>query len=134
MASETGNNDPRVIEAIKNAIDLDSKGQTNLAIRQLISLVDEFPSAASIHGHLSLFSYRMGYMEKSIEHGRYATSLSPKPEKASLVLFRALWKTGQRVEALSEMRRFLSLEHSEEYSKIIRDWELTSHEVDASKC
>jgi hypothetical protein len=50
--------------------------------------------------------------------------LSPTSEKASFVLFDVLRTSGRHIEALDEMKRFLALRPSEEYTKIIKEWNL----------
>jgi hypothetical protein len=69
LTQTTGNGHPRVIEAIKHAIDLESKGQTGLAAQHLSVLLAEFPTAASIHGYLAWFLSRSGQFDKAIENG-----------------------------------------------------------------
>jgi predicted Zn-dependent protease len=125
MTQMTGNSDPRVVEAIKYAIALNSEGQTDLAVQHLLPLMAEFPAAASIPGYVALFLNRSGRFVEAIEYGRQGTQLSPQSEKASLVLFHSLWNAGQRIEALDEMKRFLSANPSEEYSRMIKEWELS---------
>jgi len=34
-----------------------------------------------------------------------------------------LWKAGQHIQALDEMKRFLTIRPSQEYADIIKDWE-----------
>jgi predicted Zn-dependent protease len=125
MTQKTGNSEPQVVEGIRHATDLYSKGETELAVQHLLALIAEFPMAASLHGYLAVFLSRRGRVSEAVEHAREATLLSPKSEKGSIVLFQALWKTGQHVEALDEMKRYLALRPSEEYSKMIKGWELT---------
>jgi len=119
-----GKSDPRVVEAINHAFDLDSKGQTELAVQRLSALIAEFPTVGSVHACLALFLYRSGRFDEAIEHGRKAVQLSPKSGIASAVLHRALWKTGKRIEALDEMKRLLAIRPSEVYSKMIEEWNL----------
>jgi Flp pilus assembly protein TadD len=125
MTHMTGNADPRVIEGIKHATDLASKGETDSAIVYLLALIDEVPTAASLHGYLAILLSGAGRLSQAIEHGRQAVQLSPTSEKASFVLFDALRTSGQHIEALDEMKRFLTLKPSEEYSKIIKEWNLS---------
>jgi len=120
-----GNHDPRVIEGIKCATDLHSEGETDAAVQILSALIEEFPTASSLHGYIAVFQTRVGHLDEAIEHGRQATQLSPESEKASFVLFEALWKAGQHIEALDEMKGFLALGPSEEYSKMINEWDLS---------
>ena len=126
MTQTTGNSSPRVVEAIKHAIDLDSRGETGLAVQHLSALLAEFPSASSLRGYLAGFLSRSGKVEEAIEHGRHAVLLSPKSEKASLVLFHVLWKAGKHLEAFDEMKRYLAIRPSKEYSDLIKGWELSA--------
>ena len=122
MTQRTGNSDPRVIAGIRRATDLGSRGDLDAAVRHLLALTEEFPAAASLHGYVALFLSRAGRLGEAIEHGRRATQLSPRSEKASLVLFKALWTDGRRMEALDEMKRYLALRPSTEYTRMIREW------------
>jgi len=124
MKTTGGKSDPRVAEAINHAIDLNSKGHIELAVQHLSALIAEFPTVASIRGYIALFLFNSGRFGEAIEHGRKAVLLAPKSEKASLVLHAALWSAGKRIEALDEVKRFLALRPSEEYSKMIKEWEL----------
>ncbi len=124
MIHTIGNRDPRVIEGIKQATDLASRGDTESAVQHLSALIEEVPTAASLHGYIALFLSDAGRLDEAIEHGRQAIQLSPMSEKASFVLFGALSKAGQHVEALDEMKRFLALRPSEEYTKMMKEWNL----------
>ena len=132
MTHMTGNSDPRVIEGIKHATDLDLKGETEAAVQHLSALIEDFPTAASLHGYVAVFLSRSGHLDKAIEHGRQAVRLSPTSEKASLVFFDALWKAGLHIEALDEMKRFLVFRPSEEYTKMIKEWNLGDGEPQIS--
>jgi tetratricopeptide (TPR) repeat protein len=125
MTQTTGNSDSRVIEAVKHATDLNSRGETELAVRHLSALIEEFPTAASLRGYVALFLSQTGRFDEAIENGQQAILLSPGSEKASLVLFDALWKAGQHTKALDEMKRFLALGSSAEYSRMIKEWNLS---------
>jgi tetratricopeptide (TPR) repeat protein len=124
MTHMTGNRDTRVIEGIKYADDLASKGETELAVQHLLALIEKVPTAASLHGYVAIFLSRTGRLIEAIEHGRQAVQLSPTSEKASFVLFDVLRTSGRHIEALDEMKRFLALRPSEEYTKIIKEWNL----------
>jgi predicted Zn-dependent protease len=125
LTQATSNTDPRIVEAIKRAIDLHTNGQTELAVQLLSALIAEFPRESKLHSYLAAFLWRSGRFDEAIEPARQATTLLPQSERASLVLFHLLWKTGQRIEALDEMKRFLSVNASEEYSRMIKEWELS---------
>ena len=82
----TGNNAPRVIDGIKHANELASKGETESAVRYLLALIEKVPTAASLHGYAAIFMSREGRHNEAIEHGRKAVQWSPTSEKASFVL------------------------------------------------
>jgi len=124
LTQATTNSEARITEAIKHAIDLHASGQTGLAVQQLSALIEEFPTEAKLHGYLAAFLWRSDRFDEAVEPARQTTLLSPMSERASLVLFHVLWKIGQRVEALEEMKRFLKISPSEKYSKMIKEWEL----------
>ncbi|MGA2069701.1 MAG: tetratricopeptide repeat protein [Thermoguttaceae bacterium] len=123
MTQTTGNNHPRVVSGINEAIDLAANDQNSVAVQLLTALAEEFPQASSVHGYLAWFLLQIGRHQEAIEHSREAVSLSPKSERASLVHFHVLWKAGQHIQALDEMKRFLTIRPSQEYADIIKDWE-----------
>lgn len=129
--SDNANRDPRVLEAIKHAVDLDSTGKTDLAVQHLSALIEELPKASALHGYLAMFLASTGQFEQALEHGRQAVSLSPESEKASFFYFNALWRAGKHIEALDEMKRLLSIKPSQLYSQMIKEWDLS--EVDQQK-
>jgi len=102
-----------------------------LAVQLLSALTAEFPREAKLHGYLAAFLWRSGRFGEAIEPARLATVLTPQSERASLVLFHLLWKTGQRIEALDEMKRFLTGNTSGEYSRMIKEWELSEDDEPA---
>ena len=114
-------------EAIRQAVDLEAKGEIGLAVQLLTDLVAEFPMEASVQGYLASYLADCGRFDEAVGHGRLAVQLSPNSGMASLVLFHVLWKAGQRSEAIEEIRRFLPLRHSEKhtkaYTKILMEWE-----------
>jgi tetratricopeptide (TPR) repeat protein len=128
MDESVKKNDPRVPEAIKQALQLHSNGQTELAVEQLAALLAEFPAVGSLHGYIALFLYFSGQLDKAIEHAVQAVVLSPRSELASFIYFRVLWKAGRHVEALDEMKRFLTIKPSRIYSDMIKEWDLSEDE------
>lgn len=120
----TGNRDPRVIAGINRALELGRAGQQDRAVAHLLKLLKDFPNAASIHGYLGICLLRLNRSDEAVFHGRKAALLSPQSEKASLVLFSALWRAGQHIEALDEMKRFLLIKPSKVYSDMIKQWDL----------
>lgn len=133
MVQEPGNSDPRVIEVIKRATGLHAKGETDAALQVLKALIEEFPRAASLPAYGALFLSRVGRVDEAIEYGRRAVQLSPESEKASFVLFECLCKAGLHVEALDEVKRLLALRPSEEYARMIRDWDLSEADPQTSR-
>jgi len=126
MATESPKSDPRVFDAIKHALDLDSKGETALAIQHLSAFIEELPSVGSLHGYLALLLVGTGQFDQAIEHGRQAVLLSPESEKLSFFYCNALWNAGKRVEALEEIKRFLIIKPSSKiYSQMIKEWDLS---------
>jgi hypothetical protein len=77
-----------------------------------------------------LFGGPSASFDEAIEHGRQAILPSPKSEKASFVFFQVLWRAGQRIEALDEVKRltkcsaFLAIGPSKVYSDMIEGLEL----------
>ena len=116
MTTRESNRDPRVAEAIKRAVDFHSKGQTAMAVEHLSALIPEFPEASALHGYLAVYLSQIGRFDEAIEPARQAVRLSPKSEKASMVLFSVLVEARQHIEALEEAKRFLSIGRSEIYS------------------
>ena len=122
MTQATGNDHPRVIAAINQAIDLAANDQMSVAVELLTSLSHEFPDAASVHGYLAWFLLETGRHEKAVGPSQRAVELAPRSERASLVHFHVLWRAGERIQALDEMKRFLKIQPSEEYANIIKEW------------
>ena len=122
MTQATGNDHPRVIVTINQAIELVENDQALAAIQLLVNLVAEFPKSSSVHGYLGWYLSGNGKHEDAIAHTQEAVRLSPNSELASLIHFHALWDADQQVEALGEMRRFLKIRPLEEYANILREW------------
>jgi tetratricopeptide (TPR) repeat protein len=116
-----GSHSPRVLEAINRAIVLDEDNQTAAAVELLMPLVAEFPEAAIIHGYLASYLLTCRRFDESIAHARQAVRLSPRSEKASVVLLHVLRGTGRHGEARDEMKRFLAIRWSDEYARILKE-------------
>lgn len=113
----------RVMEVIRQAVELDRQNDTAFATQILTAVVAEFPELAIGHSYLGWILSRGGRHREAIEHGRVAVQLSPQSEKASLALFRVLWGAGERELAFEEMKRFVAIGHSDEYSLMLKEWE-----------
>jgi predicted Zn-dependent protease len=123
MDDFSGETHPRVFKTISEVVELEADDQTALATERMIALVAEFPKEALAHGYLAWVLSRGGRYRDAIEHGKAAVQLSPRSERVSLLFFRVLWSADQREQALDEMRRFVTLEDSEEYAQIIQQLE-----------
>ncbi len=119
---------PRVMEVIRQAVELDQQNDTAFATQILTAVVAEFPGLAIGHSYLGWILSRGGRHREAIEHGRVAVQLSPKSEKASLALFRVLWGAGERDLAFEEMKRFMAIGHSDEYSMMIQEFKRVMEE------
>jgi tetratricopeptide (TPR) repeat protein len=118
----------RVMEVIRQAVELDQQNDIAFATQILTAVVAEFPGLAIGHSYLGWILSRGGRHREAIEHGRVAVQLSPQSEKASLALFRVLWGAGERDLAFEEMKRFVAIGHSNEYSLMMKEWEQIENE------
>jgi hypothetical protein len=123
MRQSTGNSDPRVVATINQAIALESNGQLLAAVQLLTTLARECSDASSVHGYLAWYLSQSGRHEEAAMHSSEAVGLSPASERASLVHFHALWSSGQHLEAIAEMNRFLTIRPSSEYNSIFEEWD-----------
>ena len=119
----------RVMEVIRHAVEFDEKGDSAFATQILTAVVEEFPGLAIGHSYLGWILSRGGRHREAVEEARVAVQLSPDSERASLLLFRVLWSAGERDLAFEEMKRFLAVGKSEEYSKMLEGWKEISDEV-----
>ena len=113
----------RVLGAIREVIDLDAQDRREEAERRLKPLVDQFPGASLLHSYMAWVLSRSGKFREAIEHGRVAVKLSPESEMSSIMLFRVLWSAGEHVQAFDEMKRLEKYGHSEEYARLIEEWD-----------
>jgi predicted Zn-dependent protease len=113
----------RVMEVIRQAVELGQQNDTAFATQIMEAVVEEFPGLAIGHSYLGWILSRTGRHREAIEQSRVAVQMEPASERISLLLFRALWGAGERNEALHEMNRFTAIGHSDEYSKMMEEWE-----------
>lgn len=123
MTEPIGKDQPRFAATINKAIDYAEVGQLLQAVQLLTDLAAEFTEAASVRGYLAWYLLQLGRQEEAIEHSRRAIDLAPKSEKASLIYFHALWRAAKYIDALEEMKRFLTIRPSDVYANIIKEWE-----------
>ena len=112
----------RVLRTIQEVIDLDAQDQRPEAVRLLKELIDLYPGASILHSYMAWILSRSGQHREAIEHGRVAVKLSPESEMSSVMLFRVLWSAGEHVQAFEEMKRLEKHGHSEEYAKLMQEW------------
>ena len=86
------------------------------------ALVDEFPETSLVHSYTAWTMSQAGQHREAMEHGRVAVKLSPESEMSSIMLFRVLWSAGEHGQAFDEMKRLEKYGHSEEYARMMQEW------------
>lgn len=110
-------------ENLQQAIDMESVGNTCKALEILNVLIQRKPAWAPALGVAGAIYYNMRRFEEAAQYFRAVTVASPKKETPSLGLFHSLWQLGRQEEAIREAKRFLEVEKSEDYEKILKSWE-----------
>ena len=111
----------RVLGTIQEVIN-SADEELEQAEQWMKGLVDEFPEASLVHSYYSWALSREGKHREAIDHGRVAIKLSPESEISSIMLFRVLWSANQRKEAFDEMKRLEQYGSSEEYARMMQEW------------
>jgi len=111
----------RVLGTIKEVIN-SADEELEQAEQWMKGLVDEFPEASIVHSYCGWVLSREGKHREAIDHGRVGVKLSPESEISSIMLFRILWSAGQRKEALDEMKRLEQYGPSEQYARMMQEW------------
>lgn len=112
----------RVLATIQEVIELDGEGKLDQAEQWMKALLDEFPEAPIVHSYYAWVLSRGGKHREAIEHGRVGVKLSPESEMSSILLFRVLWSAGEHQQAFDEMKRLEKYGHSEEYARMMQEW------------
>lgn len=112
----------RVLGTIREAVEASSASEREEAERDLKALIDLYPGASILHSYMSWVLSRDGKHREAIEHGLVAVKLSPESEMSSIMLFRVLWSAGEHAQAFDEMKRLEKYGHSEEYAKLMEEW------------
>lgn len=111
----------RVLGAIREVIEMDADGRHAEAEAFLRPLL-EFPQASLVHAYMCWILSRSGKHRAAIEHGRVGAKVQPESELSSVMLFRALWGAGEHALTFEEMKRLEKYGHSEEYARMMREW------------
>ncbi|HEY2467396.1 MAG TPA: hypothetical protein VGI45_06100 [Terracidiphilus sp.] len=111
----------RVLGTIQETID-SADEELEQAEQWMKALVAEFPEASIVHSYMAWVLSREGKHREAIEHGRVGVKLSPESEISSIMLFRVLWSAGEQMQAFDEMKRLEQYGPSEEYSRMMQDW------------
>jgi tetratricopeptide (TPR) repeat protein len=114
-------NNKTLRESLDRAIGLKRQRKNRQAIQILLLLSRQYPRSATVHGLLGGTYFELDDMGKAANAFTQAIRLNPKSELASLGLFHSLWERNQRHQAFAEMRRFLSIAPSEQYTTLLRD-------------
>ncbi|MGA9070475.1 MAG: hypothetical protein WB424_09495 [Terracidiphilus sp.] len=122
MSERAEDEEPRVTEVIRQAVDSEANNDPGFAELILRALVDQFPRKAIAHGYLAWILSHWEKHREAIEHGRVAIALEPKSERISMLFFRVLWAAKERNDALNEVKRFTAIGHSDEYSRMLEEW------------
>ncbi len=111
-----------VLGIIREAVHLVEEGKAAEAVQTMKMLVEEFPEASLVHSYMAWVLSQAGVHREAIEHGRVGIKLSPESEMSSILLFRVLWGAGEHGQAFDEMKRLEKYGHSEEYARMMQEW------------
>ena len=112
----------RMLGYIREVGDMCAEGKYAEAEAFFRPLLEEFPQASLVHSYMCWVLSRSGKHREAIEHGRVAVRLQPESELSSVMLFRALWGAGEHALAFEEMKRLEKYGHSEEYARMMEEW------------
>ena len=111
----------RVLGTIQEVIN-SADEELEQAEQWMKGLVEEFPEASIVHTYYAWVLSREGKHREAIEHGRVAVNQSPESEMSSIMFFRVLWSAGEHQQAFDEMKRLEKYGHSEEYARLMQEW------------
>jgi predicted Zn-dependent protease len=111
----------RVLGTIQEVIN-SADEELEQAEQWMKALIGEFPEASIVHSYYGWVLSRQGKHREAIDHGRVAVRISPESEMSSIMLFRVLWSAGQHNEAFDEMKRLEQYGPSEEYARLMQEW------------
>ena len=105
----------------QDAVKLRDQGKFNEALAVLERLFLKDPRNLAILLVMADLNWDLGRLDKAADFFKLAIDSSYNSEPASLGLFHCLWKMGQKVEALDEMKRFMSISYSKDYAEILNE-------------
>jgi tetratricopeptide (TPR) repeat protein len=112
--------------AFESAIRMSDEGRyeeaAELLERLLEDRIDRPARLAAVHGQLGhIYLSELHRYPAAEEHFRRCVYLSPSSELASLGLFHSLMNQRRVSEALVEMKRFVAIQPSEEYRRVLAE-------------
>jgi predicted Zn-dependent protease len=106
---------------VEKALEMWHEGELERALETLVPLTKLYPDYPAVFGALGGIYHSKGDHLKAAECFRRVVQLSPTRELPSLGLFHSLLELGHVEEALSEMKRFLSVASSKEYERLMTE-------------
>ena len=120
--NRSGSNNKAPKDLLQKALTLRDSGDYKQAEELLVSLVGKYPGDLDLRIVYAGLLFALKRYCESMDHFRVILKVRPRAEPASLGLFHALWKTGQRREAVEEVRRFFDGGgESMEYRRLLKD-------------
>jgi|GEM_PF-2148354 hypothetical protein len=111
-----------VLGTLREIVELVEKGKAEQAVEFMEPVVKELPEASIVHSYMAWCLSCAGRHREAIEHGRVGVRISPESELSSIMLFRTLWNAGEHALAMDEMKRLTALGPSEEYERLMAEW------------
>jgi predicted Zn-dependent protease len=100
------------------AMELKRHGSAQEANHLFSQLVCQRPDSVNLRCALAGTYRDLGEHDNARREFAKATELAPTMERASKGVFHSLWEMGRRSEAISEMKRFMSVADSMDYLEI----------------
>ena len=95
-------------------------GNIQTAIKQLKGLIIKYPKNGLLHAVLANNYWDLGDLDNAESEFSKGVGLYAKNEHCSLGYFHFLWEQDKQLEALDEMKRFLTISKSSEYDEILK--------------
>lgn len=108
-------------QKFKQAVALKENGNLNEAKTLLLQLHEGCPEYVQVLAVLGHVYMKLNQQEDAIIYFKKAINLRPTMEAVSVGLFHCLLKLDRVDDAFNEMRRFLSLSESKEYTQLLAD-------------